>query len=81
MDDTSHSVLSLSTGTLSQNEVGILLKWTRAELKKKIMFRERFSNVIYDFSFFEHPWLLEMKFLTCSEHILGPLHLKILQLY
>ena len=50
--DNPHSVLYLSTGTLSQNQVGIYLK--RRELEKT---------------------------LPCSEHILGPLHLKILQPY
>ena len=34
VDDPSHSVLYLSTGTLSQNEVDILLKWGEVELKK-----------------------------------------------
>ena len=33
------------------------------------------------FLFFEHPWILEMKFLPCSEYIFGPLHLKILKRY
>ena len=70
MDDPSHSVLHSSTSTLSQNEEDILLKWGRDVFE-----------VIHDFSFLEHPWPLGMKFLSFSELILGPLHLKILQPY
>ena len=79
VDKPSHSVLYLSTGTLSQHEVGILRDWWRRERDRE---REReggVCNVIHDFSFFKHPWSLEMKFLPCSEHSLGPLHLKNLQ--
>ena len=98
VDKPSHSVLYLSTGTLSQHEVGILLNWLRPGsgknlkiLKKTCAERVRQRegereggegggcNVMHDFSFFKHPWPLEMKFLPCSEHNLGPLHLKILQ--
>ena len=84
MDDPSHSGLYLSSGTLPQNEVGISLKWGRGgltktqNLEKKYMCRERFCQVIHNF-FFEHIWHSDMKFLPCSEHISGPLHLKIFQ--
>ena len=83
VNNPSHSVLYLSTGILSQNEVGILLKWLDAELEKpqnlekeNVQWEIGFCNVIHEFSFFKHPWPLEMKFLLCSEHILGSLHLK-----
>ena len=88
VDKPSHSVLYLSTGTLSQHEVGILRDWWRRERDRdrqgeterdRDREREReggVCNVIHDFSFFKHPWSLEMKFLPCS---LGPLHLKNLQ--
>ena len=97
VDKPSHSVLYLSTGTLSQHEVGILCDWWRRERDRERQRdrdrqgeterdrdreREReggVCNVIHDFSFFKHPWSLEMKFLPCSEHSLGPLHLKNLQ--
>ena len=35
MDDPSHSVSYLSTGTLSQNDLCILLKWGRGGAGKK----------------------------------------------
>ena len=38
VDNPSHSVLYLSTGTLSQNEVGILLKWWRRGTGKNSKF-------------------------------------------
>ena len=91
VDKPSHSVLYLSTGTLFQHEVGILRDWWRRERDRdrqgeterdrdRERERERgVCNVIHDFSFFKHPWSLEMKFLPCSEHSLGPLHLKNLQ--
>ena len=77
MDDPSHSVfLYLSTDTLSQNEVDILLKWGEVELKKtqnleKKTCTESFCELIHDFSVLEHPWPLEMKFLPFTELILG----------
>ena len=88
MDDPSHTVLYLYTGTLTQNEVGTLLKWGRSKTGKNSKFgktctgTERvFSKVVYHFSVFEHPCPSKIKFLPCSEHVLGPLYLNILQRY
>ena len=74
VDDHWHSLLHLSTDAFSQNEVGILLKWgsyanyLRGGTGKKSkfwksMYTERFLKGNTWF-FFEHPWRLEMKFLS-----------------
>ena len=71
MDNPSHSVLYLNTGTFPQNEVGILLKWWRHGTGKphnfeKNIYRDRererererekgFCNVVHDFSFLKRP--------------------------
>ena len=78
MEDPSQSALYLSTSTLSQNELGILLTCggrrqsgtgKKNKIWKKTCTKRGFCKVINDFSFFEHPWPSEMKFLPCSKHI------------
>ena len=72
--ESSHSVLYLSTDTLTENVVGILLKWGRDQTGKNSKFGKQctergFSEVIHDFCFFEHPWPSKMKFLPCSDDV------------
>ena len=60
--------------------------WERDGTVKNSKFEKTYAKrcvnkVIHEFSFLQHPWTSEVKFLLCNEHILRPLYLMILQPY
>ena len=64
-----HSVLYLSIVILTQNEV--YLNGGDTELEKTQNLCRDCIEVICDLSCLEHPWPLKMKFISCSELVLG----------